>query len=71
MGNLAAFEIMEERGPFKFSGIIRADPPLDDSEDLIETARGEFKKAEGARKRPDAARSNYSNTCQSTAIYRR
>ena len=30
------------------------DPPWDDSEDLVEIARSEFKEAEGARKRPDA-----------------
>ena len=38
----------------RFSGTDRVDTPWDDSEDLVEIARGKFKEAEGARERPDA-----------------
>ena len=38
----------------RFSGPYRMDTPWDDSEDLVEIARGKFKEAEGARERPDA-----------------
>ena len=38
-----AFKYIEESGPFKFSSTVCVDPLRDDSEDLIEIARGKFK----------------------------
>ena len=51
-GKLSGFRVWGTA--WTFSGTVRVDPAWDDSEDLVETARGKFKEAEGASERPDA-----------------
>ena len=51
-GKLRSFRVSGKAWTFSYT--ICVDPLWNDSEDLVEIARGKFKEAEGACERPDA-----------------